>query len=185
MSFYATYSIGEPMELDGGGIAVGIPRDGDEGFWDTIFYHARIFRQDDEEKPELVGSVRIRRVLISKIINEGRSVYLAMDQVDQYEYEIFEAVWNEGQNDYKEELDAPFGDLIIFEPLGIVEGTVLHGFDINMILDDMAYHVGGNHGLIYFDLSYADFVQFNIDACTYLPKVGYVRSTHYPGLAGP
>ncbi len=47
----------------------------------------------------------------------------------------------------------------------------------------MAYHVGGDNGLIVYLESYGDFTHFNVEACSRLEGIGYARSTHNVGLS--
>lgn len=180
--YYATYSMGEVVSEDPL-IPVGGRREDEEGFWDTLFYHVRLSMSDPEDEARHVGDLRIRRVQISKIVNERRSVFESMDQIDSFEHEIYEAVWDDEMGGFKENFEAMCGDLVIFEDLTLKEGAVLPGFDINKILDDMAYHVGGDSGMVVYAESYANFTRFNLDACHTLEGVGFARASTMAGLS--
>ena len=127
--YYATYKF---AELDDSAVKlpVGLPVSEDEGYSDTLFVHVEIFREIEVDgvEPELVASTCVRRILISKIIDEGRSVYDSMDQIDQFEFNIFEAVWNDDEGHYRLE-EAMCGDLLIFQHMH-VEETSLPGFNV-------------------------------------------------------
>ncbi len=80
---------------------------------------------------------------------------------------------------------APSMSRILYKKVGqhFVDGVVLHGFDINRILDDMTYQVCGDPGLIVYVESYGQLVHFNADACIYSKDVGYARPGGWTRLA--
>lgn len=181
MEYFASYAFVDPVTGESVRLPVGVSVDDDEGYHDTIFVHAEIFASEEGETDTPVASVQIRRVMVGKIIDERRSVFQSMDQIDQFEYEVFEAVWDRESGGYRFD-DAMLGDLLIFEHMQLVEGFALREFNINKILDDMVCQVGGGAAVALFVESYANFTRFNSEACEYLEDIGYVRVTTHTGL---
>lgn len=178
MHYYAEYSITAGGDRR---IPIGAPPDELEGALDTLFYEIGLLRWDAEhEDYECCGNLRARRVLISKIIDEGRSVFMSMDQVDQIQHDVYAAVWDEERDSFGDP-DADCGDLIIFEDVHL-EGGFLPGLDINRILDDAVYHMGGAALVVYLQ-PYASLTHFNLEACSWLEGIGYARPTSLVGLA--
>jgi hypothetical protein len=178
MEYFVDYQIQDPVTGEDMRFPVGLPVGDAE--CDTLFYFVRIFAGSEEED-SLVGALRVRRVLVTKIVNEERSVFEAMDQHDQLECDVYTAVFDPANEYYKFD-EAMCGDLVIFEHLALVENApVLHNFNINKILDDILYQVGDASLAVYLE-SYGDFTHFNIDGCEHLPGVGYARVLAYGGL---
>ena len=181
MDYFASYTIDDPVTQHRERLPVGVRVDEDDGSHDTVFVNAEITSCEEGEVPQLVAHVRVRRVMISKIIDERRSVFRSMDQIDQLEHDVYAAVWDEDSGMYKFD-DASCGDLLIFEAMHLREGVALRGFNINKILDDMIYQLGGGSALAVFEETYAAFAQFNVEACDYLEGVGYVHVLARAGL---
>jgi hypothetical protein len=149
---------------------------------DTIFILAQIFN-DCEPDSKPIGAIEIRRVLISRLINERRSISAAMDCVDQWEHDVWYAVFDHKTGYYNDRIkDAGVGDLLIFGDMQLAESAVLRDFNINKILDDIVYHVG-DASVVVFPESYADFTHFNAEACEFFSDIGYAKATATIGLA--
>lgn len=177
MGYCASYNLRGPRP-------VGVPLQATDSEWDTLFYRVRIFKMDREDPEEAppVATLRVRRVLISKIVNEGRSVFESMDQIDQLQHDIYCEVWDEQSGGFRFE-DSGCGDLLVFEDVEFAEAAMLPDFDINAILDDIAYDVGGGDGLCVFVESYGDLVRFNVEYCERLRGIGYALPASWSGLA--
>ena len=123
MNYYAMYSIGALLTGEGC-LPVGEGGNPTEAVYDTLLYEASLFVDSDDEMDwrDLVGTVRIRRVLVSKIIKEGGNVAESMDQVDQLEQDICTAVWNEELRSYRYP-EARCGDLILFQDLPLSDAV--------------------------------------------------------------
>jgi hypothetical protein len=178
--YYATYVLCEPRQ------PVGVPVELSDPTLDTLRYYVELLAGEmfEPEAAVPIGSLHARRVLISRILEEGRSVLESMDAIDQLQHDIYAAVWHEEEDRYKDG-DALSSDLVIFEPLEVLDGVGLLDFDVNRVLDDLTYQLAGGAGLAVYDASYARFTRFNIGACNAIPGVGYVRPGSHHGLGIP
>jgi len=180
LRYFASYTICDPITGNPARLPVGALVDADGGYDDTVFLNVDFFSSDEDGDLQ-VASLRVRRVMVDKIINESRSVFVSMDQIDQLEHEAWAAVWDPDSDHYRFE-DAMFGDLLIFEDMHLIEGAVLWRFNVNKILDDIVNHVAGGAAVAVFAESYASLTAFNVDACEYLEGVGYARVLSKGGL---
>lgn len=177
MEYFATYRIPR--------LPIGTPVRRTDPYTDTVFVEADILGMTDGEEEVCVGKLGIRRVMLPKIINEHRSLFEAMDSIDQLQHEIYAAVWDYDQDTWTIDDAIGVGELLIFGPIEFAERASLHGFDVNKILDDMVYHVSGDAAVVVFLEDYAALTHFNFERCKHLEGIGYALATARGGLSAP
>ncbi len=183
-SFYAKYQVGTSYSGNNQLVPIGESPADYSPYSQTLFYEVQLFSDDadDLEKDHEIGTIYVRRILLGKVVNQRRSVWEALDCVDQLQADVGMAVWDIEEDEYRMK-DAMFGDLVIFEEIEILGRIGLHGFDINAVLDDVEGHVCSDIGVTVYLEPFADLVHFNSQACEPIPGIGYARSRTTRGLA--